>query len=519
MDRSAPKPLEARAGRRGKAYWITAVGGVALLLAVLLAGGTVAAARAESAYRVARFCSLPVSWDADCVQQVPGTVTGVTDTNGKGAQHILDVSTPDGDHSVRFPGGNVIVGSILDGAPVTLTVWRGIVVSVTAMGTAATTSSDPAHHLHSLLGGTLALLGVAMLLMPARGLARLGDSKRPPLSASATFSVFGSFLAGFVMLLGGAVSGGGGEPAPTFLAVVLFLVPALAFAAWLTQRSVRLHRAPTRNSAGFHAAHETPASVRASAAARRTVRTASQRSVPAAVVAATPRRMRRPSRATVLYFAFLLLGLGTATTFITAVAECVPGRAHDHAPFCPDGVVAQSCRADTTLQVNGTRTSGAMTVLFAASDGTTYTASFDETGDLRAEMASAVRQRTPIPVELWHGKVWRADFDGVWALAGDRPIYEVPATAALAIFSGSVVILCRLVLRGRSGARGVDATLHRVEGVGQALLLAGGIWWLETGSPWGAAAVVADAAWVAGSFVATSPGKRGRKGHRGPAGR
>jgi hypothetical protein len=202
-----------------------------------------------------------------------------------------------------------------------------------------------------------------------------------------------------------------------------------------------------------------------------------------------------------------------------AVAECVPGRAHDHAPFCPDGVVAQSCRADTPLKVNGTRTSGAMTVFFAASDGTTYTASFDEAGDLQAEMASAVRQRTPIPVELWHGKVWRADFDGRWILASDRPIYEVPATVALAVLSGPLLILCRLALRGRSGARDVDATLHRVEVVGQALLLAGGIWWLETGSPWGAAAIVADAAWVVASFVATGPGIRGKAGHLRPTGR
>jgi hypothetical protein len=207
--------------------------------------------------------------------------------------------------------------------------------------------------------------------------------------------------------------------------------------------------------------------------------------------------------------------MGSTATFIAMIAQCVPGRSHDHAAFCPSGVVAASCRADTALAATGTRTSGTVQIFFDTPDGSQLTASFDDSGALRAAVAAATQSHIPISVEMWQGEVWQADFGGRWALAADRPTYEVPATVAFSVFAGPLLVLCRLVLRGRAtGRRDVGAWLRRAEGAGQALLLAAGIWWLESGSPWGVAALAADALWTAWLFVTSRPR---RSGGRRPA--
>ena len=503
MKGQAAVPAEGRSRRRGKAFWVTVSGAVLLFIAVLLAGGSVSAARESSDFDAARPCVLPAAWVSDCVQQVPGTVSGVVNTSGKGARHELEVATAEGERWVSFPGGNTIVSSILDDAPVTLTVWRAHIVAVAGLGTEVATSATPARHLHNILGGTLFVFGLALFMLPAVGFARIEDRGRRP-SAKVTFASFTTLLSGFPMVAAAFASLGGVSPGADCVATAAFLVPVLAFAAWLANRSLAGQRQRVKADSRL-------ARSRGGTATKRSARPGGRTPAPVEPSKLAPRpragrRLPRVRMADLWSYAFLFLGIGTAATFIMMVAECVPGRAHDHAPFCASGVVASSCRADIPLQVVGTRSNDAnLTVYFNGPDSSTPSATFDDEPVVRDAVASATQTSHTVPVELWRGRVWQAEFGGRWYLAGDRPVYEVGATATFAVASGLLFLMARIVVGRRAKGWYVGRRRRLQEGAGQALLLAGGIWWLETGAWWGAPLVVADAAWVVRSVVTSVP--------------
>ena len=88
-------------------------------------------------------CLAGASPDAECLQTVAGSVTGVTEISGKNANYALDIETSARTLHVTFTADSAMLGYAVDGAPAVVTMWRGIPVSVSADGRSEATATVP----------------------------------------------------------------------------------------------------------------------------------------------------------------------------------------------------------------------------------------------------------------------------------------------------------------------------------------------------------------------------------------
>jgi hypothetical protein len=185
--------------------------GIWLIIAVALLGaagvfGVLAVRQAGeiSAYHHASKCLAGARPDADCLQPVTGTVTGVTDVGGKIAEYVLGVQTATGRLHITFTSDGPMLGHAVDGDPAVVTMWRGIPVSVTADGRAEATATVPDTAFAQNLGECAAAGGLGVFLVLI-----VGQRRKPlgPQYMRAHPSVAVGVLA---LIFGGLVIMGGG---------------------------------------------------------------------------------------------------------------------------------------------------------------------------------------------------------------------------------------------------------------------------------------------------------------------
>ena len=82
--------------------------------------------------------------DADCLQTVDGSVSGVTEVGGKDAHYALYVQVGSRTLDVTFGSDNKMLGYAADGDSAEVSVWRGIPVAVQSNGYSEIPNSVPA---------------------------------------------------------------------------------------------------------------------------------------------------------------------------------------------------------------------------------------------------------------------------------------------------------------------------------------------------------------------------------------
>lgn len=119
--------------------------GPVFLIGGLIAGvAAVANASTVSAYDHATVCPSGAALDADCLQTVDGSVSGVTEVGGKDAHYALYVQVGSRTLDVTFGSDNQMLGYAADGDSAEVRVWRGIPVAVQSNGYREIPNSVPA---------------------------------------------------------------------------------------------------------------------------------------------------------------------------------------------------------------------------------------------------------------------------------------------------------------------------------------------------------------------------------------
>lgn len=119
--------------------------GPVFLIGGLIAGvAAVANASTVSAYDHATVCPSGAALDADCLQTVDGSVSGVTEVGGKDAHYALYVQVGSRTLDVTFGSDNQMLGYAADGDSAEVRVWRGIPVAVHSNGYNEIPNSVPA---------------------------------------------------------------------------------------------------------------------------------------------------------------------------------------------------------------------------------------------------------------------------------------------------------------------------------------------------------------------------------------
>ncbi|MFD5142570.1 hypothetical protein [Streptomyces sp. NPDC058401] len=135
--------------RRPRPHLLAALflpGGLACLaLAALVASSVPATLAKERAYSSALPCpAMARPEDKNCLRLVPHTVLNTKIFDGRGAQYEARLASGSASPlTVRFSGDSPLLVRLHRGDPVTATVWRGRITSVTGRGVSQATPADP----------------------------------------------------------------------------------------------------------------------------------------------------------------------------------------------------------------------------------------------------------------------------------------------------------------------------------------------------------------------------------------
>ncbi|HET6188608.1 MAG TPA: hypothetical protein VFE59_16655, partial [Trebonia sp.] len=110
---------------RGKLALFGGFGPGFLIGGLIVGVGAVANASTVSAYDHATVCPSGAALDADCLQTVDGSVSGVTEVGGKDADYALYVQVGSRTLHVTFGSDNQMLGYAADGDSAEVRVWRG----------------------------------------------------------------------------------------------------------------------------------------------------------------------------------------------------------------------------------------------------------------------------------------------------------------------------------------------------------------------------------------------------------
>jgi hypothetical protein len=129
---------------RGKLALFGGFGPILLIGGLIVGVGAVANASKVSAYDHAKACPSGAAFDADCLQTVDGSVSGVTEVGGKDADYALYVQVGSRTLHVTFGSDNQMLCYASDGDSAEVSVWRGIPVAVQSNGYSEIPNSVPA---------------------------------------------------------------------------------------------------------------------------------------------------------------------------------------------------------------------------------------------------------------------------------------------------------------------------------------------------------------------------------------
>ena len=404
-----------------------------------------------TAYHRAVVCLAGASPDAECLQTVAGSVTGVTEISGKNANYALDIETSARTLHVTFTADSAMLGYAVDGAPAVVTMWRGIPVSVSADGRSEATATVPDTAFAKDLGDCALAGGVGVFfVLGAAAMRRNRRVGRLPITRPIVGAgLLAVGLSALVVLVGGVALGG--KPSrlgPDAAATGAALVVVLALSAWL---GVTARRRNLRNPAALPLRAQVPS-------------TAAPTRVPRPAI---PLRARlHPAAWSSRLRAFaagwipVLLTVGVLFGVLLTVQDGPPARAYRQAPACVGEANLATCVGDFTATINAVRTgsqsgnSNYADVSYVTGDGVINTwATFDGNGSDLARAADAdENQRTPLTIKVWRGSIVGADLGGTWRWAENNPPGDAVPSVFLGVSFALLLLWVRVRIHRRSGS-------------------------------------------------------------------
>jgi hypothetical protein len=482
-------------------YLVLVLGLASVTAAVVLGVLAVGQGVQVSAYHRATVCLAGASADADCLQTVPGSVTGVTEIGGKNAVYALDIETSAQTLHVTFTSDSAMLGYAVDGDPAVVTMWRGIPVSVSADGRSQATATVPDTAFAKDLGDCAQAGGVgAFFLLGAAAMRRNRRMGRLPITrpiVAAGLLALG--LGAVVVLFGGvALDGKPSRLGPDAAATGAALVVVLALSAWLGITARRRNR---RGPAALPLGAQVPPTAAPTRVATRVPRPA----IPLQV-RLHPAAWSSRLRAFAAGWIPVVLTVAVLFGVLLTIQDGPPARAYRHAPACIGEVNLATCVGDFTATVNGVRTGSQSgndnyaDVSYVTGDGVINTwATFDGNGSSLARAANADEdQRTPLTIKVWRGSIVGADLGGAWHWAENNPPGDAVPSVFLGISFALLLLWVRVRIHRRSGSMApADRRLLLLADLAQPLTAAGATVLLAYGFWPGAIVAVASLVWLA----------------------
>jgi hypothetical protein len=430
--------------------YLLVVGLAFLACASIFGALAIRQAATASAYRHAAACPSSAAFDADCVQTVGGSVTGVEEVGGNDAQYELDVQAGSRALDISFPFDDQMLSYAADGDPAEVTVWRGIPVSVTANGYSATPSSLPGYAAATDLGHFMECFGVSLLILLAPlGQWRMSRTGRWVLGPLGVALLIASVLIALIISASGLLlTQNPDEPATTFIIAAVAVAVALALAAWAGAAIKRRQRKRPEFAALRHPLPAPPRIHRSSPSPQ-------PRPRPAVPLRVRLRYRLRPSGwlpvLRTLLKSFLppaLLILVLSGLFVT-MNDAPNARAFQSAPACQGETNLSVCVGEFTATVNGVRTSSpsadTASISYATADGA-INAWGDFAGSAEALAGTAQAEQTagaPVRIEAWRGAIVGAEIGGSWHWATGNPPGDTPPAIFLAVSLTLLLLLIR----------------------------------------------------------------------------
>jgi hypothetical protein len=462
-----------------------------------------------SAYHHAKVCLAGASPDADCLQTVAGTITGVTEFGGKNADYALDIETSSQTLDISFTSDSPMLGYAVDGDPAVVTMWRGIPVSVSADGRTEATAAVPDTAFAKDLGECAQTVGLGIFFVlgaaAMRRNRRVGSQPITRPVVAAAFLALG--LGGFVVLIGGVALGG--KPSrlgPDAAATGAALVGVLALSAWLGITVKRRSRSDPAALALRASRAQVPLM---DAPLTNAPLTDAPTRLPRVAIPARARMLgtiRSPGlRGAAFGWVMVLLTVGVLFGVFLTVQDGPPARAYRHAPACAGEANLATCVGEFTATVNGVRTntqsggSNYADVSYVTGDGVINAwARFDGDGSALARAAEADESmHTPVTIKVWRGSIVGAELGDTWHWAdGNPPGVVIPAVFLAVCFAGLLLIMRVRIHRRAAAPSRVDSQRLIFEDLSQAAAAAGAIVLLAYGFWPGAVVAVATLAWL-----------------------
>ena len=427
---------------RGKLALFGGFGPIFLIGGLIVGAGAVAKASTVSAYDHAKACPSAAAFDADCLQTVDGSVSGVTEVGGKDADYALYVQVGSRTLHVTFGSDNQMLGYASDGDSAEVTVWRGIPVAVQSNGYSEIPNSVPAS------------------------------------SAWDWVLSIGCLVLGFVIVLASLLD-------------------------WRRQRRTRT-RVPASRSAAVRQSRPKPVSVRQQHPSQQQQVAPSIRLRAIRLRAALGHLYRLPklrsylSGALAVALLILLVGSMVNAFNIRAFRDAPACQGENNLSVCVGNFTGYVNGVRTSPQDTGTAE-----ISYATADGVINNwGNFSGNGQALADTAKAEETAgAPITIEVWKDGIVGAEIGATWYWTSGNP----PSRTLSVVFLAAIVALellltrCRADLRARSRrGSGIKAERRRLvlEDVCQVGVSAVGIWLLLSAYWWGGLFIVGVAGWA-----------------------
>ena len=433
-------------------FCLVLVLGLAFAIAAVVSGVLAVGQGVQvSAYHRATVCLAGASADADCLQTVAGSVTGVTEIGGKNAVYALNIETSAQTLHVTFTSDSAMLGYAVDGDPAVVTMWRGIPVSVSADGRSQATATVPDTAFAKDLGDCAQAGGVGVFfLLGAAAMRRNRRVGRLPITRPIVAAGLLALGLGAVVVLFGGVALGG-KPSrlgPDATATGAALVVVLALSAWL---GITARRRKRRDPAALPLRAQVPPTAAPTRVSR----------------PAIPLRVRlHPAAWSSRFRAFaagwipVVLTVAVLFGVLLTIQDGPPARAYRHAPACIGEANLATCVGDFTATVNGVRTGSQSgndnyaDVSYVTGDGVINTwATFDGNGNDLARAADTDEgQRTPLTIKVWRGSIVGAELGGTWHWAENNPPGDAVPSVFLGVSFALLLLWVRVRIHRRSGS-------------------------------------------------------------------
>ena len=422
---------------RGKLALFGGFGPVFLIGGLIAGVGAVANASTVSAYDHATVCPSGAALDADCLQTVDGSVSGVTEVGGKDADYALYVQVGSRTLDVTFGSDNQMLGYASDGDSAEVSVWRGIPVAVQSNGYSEIPNSVPAS------------------------------------SAWDWVLSIGCLVLGFVILLGSLLE-------------------------WRRQRR-RGTRVPASRSAAVRRSRPKPVSVRQQhplpqQQAAPSIRLRAALRHPYRI----PKLWSYLSGALAVALLILLVSSMVNAFNIRAFRDAPACQGESNLSVCVGEFTGYVNGVRTSPQNTGTAEISYATADGVINNWGNFSGNGQALADTAKAEETA---RAPITIEVWKDGIVGAEIGATWYWTSGNPPSGTLSVVFLAAFVALELLLtrCRAHLRARSSrGSGIKAERRRLalEDVCQVGVSAVGIWLLLSTYWWGGLFIVGVAGWA-----------------------